>query len=207
MKKVMIVLLVGGMVWGVVSCSNSGGGPPPPPTASQLVAQGWQSYKQKNYQSALNSFTKAIQTQAGFADAYNGAGWSNAKLNQMGAAINQFTSGYPYISTNQPLQEQFEAGFALVSNVQKNYSLSAYWAGHVLEADSTWIFTRDVSVNSADLLILRAEDYFALAKFDSSLFEVQRLDARDSLIFTPNISTDLGRIQLANEIERLRSLN
>ena len=207
MKNIGIVLFVGGLVWGVVSCSNNGGGPPPVLTPSQMVAQGWQSYKQKNYQSALNSFTKAIQAQANFTDAYNGAGWSNAKLNQMPEAINQFTSGYTYSSSSQPLQEQIEAGFALVSNVQKNYSLSAYWAGQVLAVDSNWIFTRDVSVNSADLLILRAEDYFAMAIFDSSLYEVQKLDARDSLIFTHNISTNVGRLQLANEIERLRSLN
>jgi tetratricopeptide (TPR) repeat protein len=204
MKKLMIVLSVGGLLWMLASCSNNGGGPTVK-TPDQLVADGWQAYKQKNYQSALNSFTQAIQARTTYMDAYNGAGWSDAKLSQMTDAYDQFTLGFNIDTTNQALRKQFEAGFALIYNTQKNYPTSVFWAGQVLQGDSNWIFTRDLSLSAADLYILLAEDYFAMAKFDSSLYEVQMVDTRDSVSFTPNISNDLGRIQLADEIERLRS--
>ncbi len=205
-KNYLVRAALGVTAYLIVSCSNSGSGPPVK-TPDQLLAEGWQAYSQKNYQSARNSFGQAISARSGFTDAYNGAGWSDAKLNNMSEAANDFLTGYGTNSTNQQIRGQIGAGMGFVLNTQKNYQESLYWSGLVLQSDSNWTFTRDLSLTSADLFILRAEDYFALARFDSSLMEVQKLDARDTVSFAPDVSTDLGRIELAAEIERLQSIH
>jgi tetratricopeptide (TPR) repeat protein len=206
MRTSISLLFFGFIIFVVVSCSSDGGGPTVK-TPDELLKAGWQAYSQKNYPNALNLFSQAISARANFMDAYNGAGWANAKLNQMTDALNQYTIGINADTIHLQIKAQIEAGLAFVDNTQKSYSSSIYWAGQVLQADSNWIFTRDLTVSAADLFILRAEDYFALAKFDSSLLEVQKLDGRDSVNFSANVSTDVGRMALVNEIERLRSIH
>ncbi len=179
------------------SCSSNSGGPSTK-TPQQLINEGWQAYAAKNYASALASFTQALQQNASLPDAHNGAGWSNGKLNNMADAGAQFNAGLALDTSNL----QIKAGLAFVLNAQKNYSSSIGRAGEVLQADSNWVFGRDLSVTATDLHLLLAEDYFAMADFASSLAEVQKLEPG----FIVNVGSVIGRLALADEIERLRSL-
>ncbi len=194
MKLYLTCVLAGALL--LAGCSSSSG--PAAKTAQEYVNEGWQAYAAKNYSSALSSFTQALQLDGAMVDAHNGAGWSNGKLNNMTAAATQFDAGLAGDTTNL----QIKAGLAFVLSAQKDYASSILRARQVLQADSNWVFGRDLSVSAADLHLLLAADYFATADFQSSLTELQKIEPT----FVVNVSTVIGRLALADEIERLRAL-
>ena len=189
-----MVLLGCMMLW---SCSKNETGPTVV-TPDQLVAQGWQAYAGRNYPLAVDRFTEALQANSNLVDACNGSGWANAKLDSLTASVTGFSSGLSKDSTNL----QIKAGLSFVYSAEKQYAFSISRATQVLRADTNWRFSRDTSVNSSDLHILLAEDYFALAYFDSSLTQVRVLNSS----FSADVTTLAGQAALANEIEILRSL-
>jgi tetratricopeptide (TPR) repeat protein len=181
----------------VMSC-NSGGGDPTPPTASELVNQGWQAYSAKNYQSASDKFNQALGMDGNFVDAYNGAGWASAKLNQLATAVSKFTVGLGKDTANL----EIKAGLSIVLHAQHNYAQSILYASQVLASRPGWSFTRDATLGASDLHLLLAECYFGMADYASSLAETKVLNPS----FNTDISTVAGQTALAEEIERLRSI-
>ena len=190
----LIVLLSCIMLW---SCSKNETGPSVV-TPEQLVAQGWQAYAGRSYQLALDRFAEALRANPNLVDAYNGSGWANAKLDSLTASVAGFSSGLLKDSTNL----QIKAGLSFVYNAQKQYVFSISRASQVLQADPNWRFSRDTSANFSDLHVLLAEDYFAVADFDSSLIQVRVLNSS----FNADVTFLAGQSALANEIERLRGL-
>ena len=142
-------------------------------------------------------FTEALSKDANFVDAYNGGGWSKAKLNTLSGAIASFSTGLGKDSANLEIR----AGMAFVYNAQKDYSHSIQYALAVLQGSSTWAFTRDPTVSYSDLHLLLAEDYFAQADYASSLQQVSLLDSA----FNADVTTNSGQIALAQKIEQLKS--
>jgi tetratricopeptide (TPR) repeat protein len=189
---VILMVLLSVMIGG---CSSGGGDGQK--TAGQVTAEGWSAYSAKNYTDASARFAEALTLDANFVDAYNGAGWSNAKLNAMPGAVASFTTGL----TKDPANIQIKAGLAFVYSVQKEYALSIQRGNEVLAADSVWSFSRDLSIGAADIHLMLAEDYFAQGDFSASLQQVQKLNA----LFNANVSTPSGRAALSAEIERLRA--
>lgn len=187
---------------GALSCSKDETPPAPPKTAPELLAEGWQGFSGHNYQLAIDRFTAALQLDPTLVDAYNGSGWANAKRDSLNASSLAFNAGLALDTGNLPMK----AGLAFVLNAQRSvadhYQQSIDRANSVLLADSGWTFSRDTSVNSRDLHILLAEDYFAMADYATSLAEVKKLASFDA-----DITTVAGQTQLAAEIEYLRSVN
>ena len=181
------------------SCSgNSTNNPPTTESASQLVNDGWQAFAGQNYSTALSKFTAALRLDATLVDGYNGAGWSDVRLNLLANAMTEFNAGKSRDTTNVDIW----AGLAFVNNAQKNYTASIADAQSVLQKNSHWFFERDTTVNISDVTVVLAEDYFSTADFDSSLEAVQSLDAS----FRADVSTLAGQSALAQEIEILRNL-
>jgi len=149
---------------------------------------------------AHDDFAAATQGDANLVDAYNGSGWANAKLNALAAAVASFNTGLGKDSVNL----QMRAGLAFVLNAQKLYTSSITADTTVLGANSTWSFSRDTSINAADLHLLLAEDYFALTPPDflASKREVQILDPS----FVADVATIAGQTALAARIETLRGI-
>jgi hypothetical protein len=195
-KRFLVLGLAIAQLWG---CSKDEGGAPAK-TPAELVAEGWQAYANRNYQLAHDDFASATQGNGNLADAYNGSGWANAKLNALGGAVTSFNSGLGKDSANL----QMKAGLSFVFNAQKLYISSIAYDSTVLHADSTWSFSRDTSINAADLHLLLAEDYFALTPpdFISSKREVRILDTS----FVADVGTLPGQTALAAEIETLRGI-
>jgi hypothetical protein len=175
------------------SCQNDGGGSEK--TADQLMTEGWQSYGSHNYQAAADAFTQALGKNANLVDGYNGLGWANGKLNQLPTSVTKFLAGLVMDTTNL----EIKSGLAFVYNAQKNYTQSIIQGRAVLVTNSSWSFSRDVTVNALDLQLLLAEDFFAMAAYDSSLARVKILNP----IFTADVSTVAGQTALAQEIELL----
>ena len=196
MKKSILAIcfLTGQLFW---ACSSGGGDGPPAKTPEQLLSEGWQAYASHNYTLALTDFNSAAQGNSNLVDAFNGAGWANAKLNSLAASVVDFRNGLTKNGSNV----QMKAGLSLVFNAQKLYDSSIVRAGEVLAADPAWVFTRDTSLNASDLHLLLAEDYFAQVppNFAASLAQVQILDPS----FTADVSGITGQAALAQRIEDL----
>ena len=177
----------------------------PNKTAAQYTADGWGASSGASYQAALTSFNSAISEDGNYVDAYNGAGWANAKLNLPSSAVSNFTNGLTK-DTNAPdsLSVEMNAGLAFAYNAQKNYTQSISSALSVLGSNSNWAFVHNASINAAELHLLLAEDYFAQSSPDyvSSLHQVQIIDPA----FAADVSTVAGQTALAGEIEQLRSI-
>src|SRR5258706_8394446 len=127
--------MAGQLFW---ACS-SGGDNPPVKTPEELLADGWKAYSSKNYHLALTDFNSAAQGNPALVDAFNGAGWANAKLNSLTASVVNFTDGLG----KSPGNVQIKAGLSFVLNAQKDYASSITRALGALGADANWGFTRD----------------------------------------------------------------
>src|SRR5689334_7128005 len=177
---------------------DSGTEPPPPPTAAELVAQGWTAFAAGNFVTAKARFTSAIALDATIADAYNGAGWSDAHLGLLSEAETRFGEGRARPGATLDLL----AGLSIVHNASKDYALSVLEADTLFTADAGWAFSRDTSVNSADVRVAVAESYYAMGNFSASMAAV--------VVLNPSFSADVltvdGRTALAAEIERLRGV-
>ncbi|HUL42732.1 MAG TPA: hypothetical protein VLY03_00075 [Bacteroidota bacterium] len=168
-------------------------------SASQLTTDGWAAYSARNYATAITKFSAATNLDASYADAYNGLGWSNAKLNKPQSAVSSFSTGL----TKSPNNADMNAGLAFAYNAEKNYAQSIASGLAVLSVNADWQFARDTSVSSADIHLLLAEDYFSQTSPDylHSLQEVQVVDPA----FNADVMTVAGQTALGHEIELLRS--
>ena len=189
------IIVIASILCVVLESCGKGGTGPEDKTPAQLVSEGWQAFLARNYQPAVGLFGEAISKDANYVDAYNGAGWSNAKLNSLSAAINNFALGY----ARDPNNLEIKAGLSFVYNADKDYDQSIVLAKDVVQANPNWVFSRSPSIDVSDLRLLLAENYFAIAEFDSSYDQVYMLDST----FTADVSTIAGQTLLAQRIEKL----
>ena len=184
------------LLFSFLSCNSGGDGSTP--TAGELIDQGWQSYSSRSYQAALDKFNEALGMDGSLVDGYNGAGWASAKLNQLSTSLAKLTTGLSKDTSNL----EIKAALAIVYNAQRTYAQSISFANRVLAVRPNWSFSHDATVSAADLHLLLAEDYFAMANYNASLVEVKALNPA----FDADVSAVHGQAALAGEIERLRSI-
>ena len=197
--KYFIILLIAFLV---ASCGEDNGFTPTSKEVQDLVDEGWENFGYSvqgagtlGYEAALETFTEAISKDGTFADAYNGAGWSSARLARLSDAIQYFEK---CLQQNENMTDAI-SGLAFVYNAQKSYSASNSQANSALSKDNQWQFSYDQSVNYKDLYLIMAENYFALKNYSQSLSYVKLLNPD----FTADVTTITGKSELAEEIERL----
>jgi tetratricopeptide (TPR) repeat protein len=181
-----------------INCELQNGTMPIDKNVEELVNEGWDQFKSGNYQLALEKFQDAIAGDNNYAEAYNAAGWSNARLTRLSDAVSYFIQS---IAKNSSLVDA-HAGLAFVYNAQKEYQLAISSANKSLSLSSNWLFSHDGSISYKDLHLILAASYFALGNFSQSLAQVQKLNSS----FTADINTYEGKSALAEEIERLRGI-
>jgi len=76
MKYLSILITI---ILSLLSCENS---QEPEKTISELITDGWTSFEDRDYESALQYFKEAINLNNNNADSHSGAGWSAGKLAQ-----------------------------------------------------------------------------------------------------------------------------
>jgi Flp pilus assembly protein TadD len=182
------------MVNGCSSSSDGDGDKSP----EQLVAEGWQAFRAKNYSEAASKFDEAANKDPHYVEAYDGAGWSYAKLNSLTSAENRFLTGLAKDSSHY----EIKAGLAFLYHAQKRYNESAAIAENLLSVKIAWTFRGDTTISNTDVRLLLAQNYFAAANYSASLVQVQVLNPA----FTADVSTVSGQAALAQEIERLRTI-
>jgi len=164
-----------------------------------LVNQGWSSFMTGDYQGAINSFNEAKSANQDASEPYAGTGWSMLKLDQLNNAAGEFTTG----SAKSAPSADLYAGWAFVLNAQKVYGNSNTRADLALGLTPNWSFSHGLPLSSDDLHVLKAENFFLLGDFSSSLGEVRVVNPA----FQADVTTEQGQAELAIEIERLKSIS
>lgn len=164
-------------------------------TLEELIAQGWAAFEQGDYFTAKDKFYDAKMKNPLEVEVYSGLGWSYFKLDSLEQAISEFNICYCLFDPTADIY----AGWAFTLNAQKVYETSTEKAIAALGMDPDWEFSHG-PWDKNGLHLLKAENYFLVGLFSASLAEVKILNPS----FNADVSTDLGRAELAAEIERLK---
>jgi hypothetical protein len=185
----------------IPGCKKSDESPTTPAGSAydQLITDAWTLFSQTQYQQAGAKFTEAKANDASRPEAYAGAGWSSFKQNDLVQAAAEFSAGG---GKAQPPVDLF-AGWAFVLNAQKDYTNSNTKVDSALAKNRAWNFSHGLPLNTSDLHVLKAENFFMLGNFTVSLAEVRILNPA----FTADVAASTGIALLAQEIERLKSIS
>ena len=190
MKNLILVLFI---LSPLVGC---GGGTSDP----DYVAEGWDAFTIGDLSRAHAQFATAYLKDPENSEAAHGFAWTLLKLDSLDISLFFFerADALSIIPEADVL-----AGWSFALNAEKNYTESNAKSALALAADPNWQFTYGPGLNSIDLHLVQAENYFVLGNFSSSLAAVKSINAA----FNADIANATGRSQLAAEIERLRGLN
>ena len=181
-------------------CGGDGGGGPSD-TAASLTAAGWALFEQGEYEAAIVKFNQALGLNATYSDAYNGLGWSKAKLDSLGSSLGSFgqcllldgglSDAYAGCA---PVYRDYEAEPA-------HFDSAIASASEALTLDARYAFSHDTSFDWYDLHLIMAQSHFGLGQYDLANAEVDSLGGN---VQNPASSTFVE--DLADEIERLETL-
>jgi tetratricopeptide (TPR) repeat protein len=176
MKYVMVVLCACSLAI-TSGCGGDGGGGDGGVcnTAECLTAEGWTLFEQGNIDGAIAKFTDAIEADPGYADAYNGLGWSYANKDALSEALENFgrciTSG---MTTADPY-----AGCAPVYRdaefVVDYFDSAIVVDSTALAKDPDYEFSHDKTFNSDDLHLILAQSYYGDKRYLEAKDEVEFL--------------------------------
>jgi len=183
----------------VLGCGGDGGGPTD--TASSLTAAGWTLFEKGEYELAIDKFERALGLKADYADAFNGLGWSYAKLDSLANALQNFGM----CVTNDPDLTEGYAGCAPVyrdyDTEPAHFDSAAAFASTALTQEASFEFSHDEDFDWRDLRLIMAQSYYGLGEF---LLAKAQVDALGGVSLDPE--SDTFAEDLAAEIERLEGL-
>ena len=192
MKKIILVIIVISLHC-IFSCSDTT--KTDEKTAGEITQLGWTSFSNSKYEDAKYYFQKAIGMDNSLADAYNGLGWTMAKLDSINVSIDNFLICLEKANAN--IISEANAGISFDYNVQNEHQKCIDYAENI---ESEWIFSHNTNIDYNDITLLMAISYYALGHFAESLAKVQILDAD----FDADITIPQGRAELAQKIEELK---
>jgi tetratricopeptide (TPR) repeat protein len=163
----------------------------------ELMQLGWAAFEQGNYLEAKEKFYEAKMKNPLEKEVYNGLGWSYFKLDSLEQADREFNICFCLFEPTADIS----AGWAFTLNALKTYGESNEKADSALVLNPSWVFSHGLMLDSRTLVLLKAENYYLLGLFAQSLAEVQILNPD---FISADVTTDIGRTQLAAEIERLK---
>lgn len=198
MRAVIFVMCLCSLVL-ALGCGGDGGGPSD--TAASLTASGWALFEKGQYDQAIDKFTRALGLDPEYADAYNGLGWTHAKLDSLANSLENFGM----CVTNDPDLTEGYAGCAPVyrdyETEPAHFDSAIAFASEALSQESTFEFSHDTSFNWRDLRLIMAQSYYGLGEFLSAK---EQVDALGGHSLDPGSPTFVE--ELAAEIERLEGL-
>ncbi len=196
----MRAMILGLISVGLICYGCGGGGGGPSDTAESLTADGWALFEQGKYDEAIEKFGEALELDDTYADAYNGLGWSYAKLDQLSDALSAFAD---CISNGMDTADPY-AGQA---PVYRDYDHANHFENAIsaatmaLSKDRRYVFSHETTFDWHDLMIILAQSYFGLSNYTSANTWV------DSLGGTPaDPESETFVSDLAAEIENLEDL-
>ncbi len=171
--------------------------PQPTEEAVSLTSQGWAFFEQKDYAQAASLFLQATQKNNVYPDAYNGLGWTYARLDSMSLAKHYFDVA---LGLNPAFVDAY-AGRSFVSLALDEYRDAIAAVQEVMAiGPSFYAFRHDATISLNDLLLVQAQSYFMLGDYESTQTLIDRLDPTNRLdVTSPTYIEDLSL-----EIENLR---
>lgn len=140
--------------------------------ASELTAEGWQAFENGEYGMAAAKFDSAIQSDANFVDAYNGAGWAYSRLEEFNLALNKFETA---LSKTADLIEA-QAGTVLLFHVLNRFEEAIEAALALLEVAPNFMFSHDPAIDSLDIRITLAISFYSVGDFARSAGQMDIID-------------------------------
>lgn len=171
------LLLLAALVLVGTGCSSGGSGPSVDP--QEKTDEGWAAFEGQDYGAALLAFQAAVDADDGFADAWNGLGWTRAYQEELGDAAmalqNAVDSGLPVPDAR--------AGLAIVYRDVPALDSAIAEALAVLAADAEWVFTHRSSVDYLDMHLVLAQCYYreGEASFGEAQTQLDVLDPDNGL--------------------------
>ncbi len=177
---------------------GGGGGTGPGATAESRTNEGWALFEAGDYAGAIGKFNSAISIDDTYADAYNGLGWSFAKMDSLAKSIASFDDCIANGMSGDP-----HAGKAPVYRdlVPPQFSNAVSSASSALSLDGSYVFEHDDTFDWHDLHLIKAQSHFGLGQYDLANAEVSSLGGNVQNPASPTFVEDL-----AGEIERLETL-
>ncbi len=177
---------------------DGGGGPPPPPTDQEVLAAGWDAFEAGDLAEADDQFRELLARGALTVEAHNGLGWRFLYGGEQDSAYVHFERIRMVETDSSALELEIHAGWVLVVD-----TYNTPWEVILMSEDfgEDWVFAHDATLTGADIIVLRAANYYAWGRFADSLGEVQRL----APTFDADVDTPAGRAALAAKIEELQS--
>ena len=168
----------------------------PASEAITLTVQGWNAFEAHNYTLAVSLFKQATQKNDQFADAYNGLGWSYARLDSLTKSLHEFD-----VALGQQVNFiDAYAGRSFVSLALGDYNEAITAVSAVQKSGSRFYsFRHDPNVSLNDLLLVKAQSYFLLGNYPSAQVLIDQIDPSNTL--DPQSTSYIE--DLALEIEHL----
>jgi tetratricopeptide (TPR) repeat protein len=167
--------------------------------------QGWIEFENSKYLNAIKNFKLAISENNLYQDAYNGLGWSYARVDSMSSALKSFTIAINSSPGNQEITKDAIAGRSFVNLVLNKYNDAILDVNQVLNYDSygsnsykKYVFRHDLNITDRDLNLVKAISYFMTAQYDKCYQSIILIDstAFSQATYDPE--------KLAEIIERLK---
>ena len=182
-------------------CGGDGGGGPSD-TAASLTAAGWALFEQGEYEAAITKFDQALGLDATYSDAYNGLGWSNAKLDSLAEALGNFGECLVFNSTLADAYAGCAPVYRDYETEPAHFDSAIATASQALILEATYFFSHDDSFDWRDLHLIMAQSYYGLGEF---------LDANTHVLALGGVTLDTESTtfveDLAAEIERLEGIH
>ena len=151
----------------------------PPEQYDALIETGWEHFQNGMYQEAIDSFTGASERNAIEPEVYLGLGWSYARNLELIKGENNLQKAIAFAIFDSlnlaKITAESLAGVGLIKLAAGNYAECITYIDQVLEADESFSFSKDLSVNSQSLRISKAKSHYYLSEIEQSYLVLQDL--------------------------------
>lgn len=151
----------------------------PPEQYDALIETGWEHFQNGMYQEAIDSFTGASERNAIESEVYLGLGWSYARNLELIKGENNLQKAIAFAIFDSldlaNITAESLAGIGLIKLAAGNYAECITYIDQVLEADGSFSFSKDLSVNYQSLKISKAKSHYYLGEIEQSYLVLQDL--------------------------------
>lgn len=162
----LAVLMIAVLTIGCGSDGGGNGGGPP----DTLAEEGWQLFSEGRYTEAISKFNQATDEDSDLATAYDGLGWTYARMDMLQSSVDNFTFVLSVLV--DPSQDTY-AGASMTHLAMKNYEDASNMSNWALEVyGNQYEFRYDKDVTDVTLRLVRATSRFNLGLYESAYADV-----------------------------------
>ena len=172
----------------------------------EQISQGWDSFEDRDFASALASFESALAQNQNHVDALNGAGWSAGRI--MGK-LTEADAHFNKCLQQDPNKYDALGGSAFVT-FQKSeldadlLTLAVDKALSLMNSKPRWRFLHEQSVNYLDIHLMTVQAYYNMGELNVAYRIIREYF---NSTFETDVSSPSGQRELLEEIERLRQIH